>query len=89
MGYLNEFEYQISCVDYTVTFNRQVVVETYVSQYMREIVGRIVYEFCATDLQEDLDMFESPRTQGGVARPMQNNSTDRIQGNFSQETGTT
>lgn len=48
------------------TFNKQVVVETFENQYMREIFGRAIYEFCANDDEKTLDDFQSAWTQSGV-----------------------
>jgi len=44
-------------------FNRQVIAETFENQYMREIFGRSIYEFCANDDEETLDDFQTARTQ--------------------------
>lgn len=87
-GSSEKLEYAISCSDYSTTFNRQVVVETFQDNYMRQIFGLVVYEFCANDDQVNLDLFESARTESWLALAMQDDSTDTIQGTYCQKTGT-
>lgn len=48
-----------------------------------------MYDFCANDTAVDLELFESARTAGGVARVMTNDSVDRLQGTYAQQTGIT
>jgi len=88
IGVSGFFEYAVQCVDWAVLYDRKDVVQQYVSQYSREMCGRIVYEFCAPDTQVDIDFFESAWTATGVALTMANDATDRIQGLYSQKTGT-
>jgi len=83
-----KFAYSITVSDWIAMFNRQVVVETFENQYMREIFGRSIYEFCANDDEVTLDDFQSARSQGGVWLAMSNDTTDKIQGTNSQQTGT-
>ena len=88
IGHTGTFAYNISCSDMIATFNKQVVVETFENQYMREIFGRAIYEFCANDDEKTLDDFQSAWTQGGVWLAMSNDAVDKIQGTNSQKTGT-
>lgn len=89
LGYLNTFSYKVTVTDWKPTFDRKVVVETYADQYMREIIGRIIFQFMANDDEVTLDEMDVPRTESWVARIMQDNPTDRISWQDSQETGTT
>ena len=88
MWHLEEFEKRVQCTDWATRMNAKNVVQRYENMYTRELVSRALYTFVANIQQQDLDQFESARTHGGVARPMQNN-TDRVQGQFSQQTGIT
>jgi hypothetical protein len=88
IGYSNTFSYRVSCSDYTNLLDRQIVVETFSNQYSREIIGRSVYEFAANDTETTLDLFESAWTESGVALPMTDDTSDRIEGTKSQQTGT-
>lgn len=88
LWYLNTFSYKVTAIDRKPTFDRKVVVETYQNQYMREIMGRIIYQFMANDDEVTLEDFEAAWTQGGVWLVMQDNSQDRIFWQRSQETGT-
>lgn len=54
--------------------------------HIREIIGRLVYDFCANDSQLVLETFEAARTQSGVAEAMTDETTDRITGLKSQKT---
>lgn len=85
----NNYEQQIKCNDYSELFDRQAVVETFDSMFFREILWRIVYEFVATDSSAIVDGFESAWTNGGTGAVMTDDSTDRIAGNYSQNTSMT
>ena len=52
------------------------------------MIGRVLYGFVANDTETDLDLFESAWTESGVALAMTADSTDRIQGTNSMQTGT-
>ncbi|MDR0608024.1 MAG: hypothetical protein LBG52_06920 [Candidatus Peribacteria bacterium] len=80
--------YSISCVDYKYRLDRENIQEIFINQYMREIMGRILYEFVATDSKLIINPFETPRTPSGVADPMTPDHDDRISGNYSMETST-
>ncbi len=58
--------------------NKKNVGDTYQNQYPREVVGRMMYDFVATDTSTVLDTFEAARTESGVARAMVDETTDRI-----------
>lgn len=88
-AYDGKFEYRISAVDDTKFFDRKNVNETYTDQYPREILGRVVYEFCANDSELQILSFDSSLTNGGVARALSSETTDRIQGTASQKGGAT
>ncbi len=81
-------ERDVSCSDFMKLFDRQVVVETFENQYVREIIWRIVYEFCANDSEVIIDDLQNARTAGGVALSMLPDSVDRIQGTYSQKSWT-
>lgn len=51
----NNYEQQIQCSDYSELFDRQAVVETFTGMFFREILGRIIYEFVATDTKTIVD----------------------------------
>gem|GEM_PF-5643157 len=86
-------EYRVSAADETYLFNRQNVFETFEEQYAREIIGRIVYEFCPVDEQVDLCVVEDGDfVVSGTNNPtVTYDSTDRLYGNssavLSQDTG--
>jgi hypothetical protein len=86
LGYSEIFSQNVSVNDFTTLFDSENVVETYTNMYTREIIGRIIYEFCANTVSLDLDTFETAWTQGGVGLAMVNDS-ERIAGNYSQATG--
>ena len=88
-GSSEKLEYSVSCSDYSTVFNRQLVVETFQDQYMRQIFWLVVYEFCANDDQVDIDLFESAWTESWVALAMQDELVDKIQWTKCQKTGTT
>ena len=56
--------------------------------HVREIVGRMIYDFCAHDTEEILESFEAAWTQSGVGSAMADEATDRIVGLYAQKTGT-
>ena len=87
IGYSGTFTYKVSCVDYSYLFDRKMVLQDFQTEYPREIMGRIVYFNCANDSSHDLDFFDTAWTQGGVGLAMANDP-DRIQGAYSQSTGT-
>lgn len=89
IGVTGTFEYDVQLSDWGSLYDRKNVVETYVEMYSREIIGRMIYEFCANDSEETIELFEAAWTEGGVAEAMSNDSADRIQGTNSQSTGTT
>lgn len=88
-GHNAEFEYNVQVADWGTLFDRKNVVETFEDQYPREIIGRIIYEFCANDSETTLDNFESAWTEGGTAIAMSADTADRLQGTNSQSTGVT
>ena len=88
IGQTGSFEYQIKCVDWKTLYDRKAVVQQYQNMYAREILGRIVYFFCATDTSTSLETFEAAWTQSGVANAMADETTDRIVGTKSQKTST-
>lgn len=51
----NNYEQMVQCSDYSELFDRQAVVETFDGMFFREILGRIIYEFVATDTKEVVD----------------------------------
>ena len=69
----------MSVVDWTKIFDAKNIADTYVNQYSREMLGRVIYEYCANDSEQNLSLFESAWTQSGVGLAMANESTDRIQ----------
>lgn len=88
LGNTGTFEYDISCVDWGNLLDRKVVVQEYQSQYSREIIGRICYNFVSFDSQLNLDDFESAWTQSAQGLAMADETTDRIHMTKSQKTGT-
>lgn len=86
--YTGTFSYSVSVVDWTKIFDAKNIADTYVNQYSREMLGRVIYEYCANDSEQNLSLFESAWTQSGVGLAMANESTDRIQWSYAQKTGT-
>lgn len=89
IGVTGTFVYKLTAVDFSRILDAKIVAETFQDQWSREIIGRIVYEYCAPDAAVTLDRFESAWTPTGVARAMVNDGADRIDGAYSQATGTT
>lgn len=89
IGFTGTFSYKVNATDWTKIFNAKNVVQTYADQYSREIFGRLIYEFIATDWQKNLDLFENSWTASGVALPMIVDASDRIQGTNSMKSGST
>jgi hypothetical protein len=54
--------YSVSCVDYKYRLDRENIQNIFLNQYMREILGMILWKFVARDSKEILDGFEEPRT---------------------------
>ena len=67
--------------DFKQLFDRKLVVETYKEMYFREILGRIVYKFCANDSETTLFNFETLGTSTGIVGTQSFDIDDRIQGN--------
>lgn len=87
-GMSGTFSYKVNVVDWTKIFDAKNIADTYEDMYAREMMGRIVYDFCANDNQTNLSLFESGWTQSGLGLAMANETTDRIQGSYAQKTGT-
>lgn len=87
--YSENFEYKLTVVDWTTMLNRKNVVDVFEEMYWREIIGRMIYWFTATDSSIVLNNFDSAWTESGVARAMTNETTDLIEGTASQSTGAT
>ncbi len=83
------FEYRVTVNDWSSAFDRKVVVETFEDIYLREILGKTIYEFTANDTETVIDNFETPWTKSWVARVMIADSNDRIQGTNSMKAWTT
>lgn len=62
--------YNVQCNDYNTLLDRKTIVDTYLNQYPKEVIGRAVYKFVASDKQVNLDLFESAWTQSGTANTM-------------------
>lgn len=77
------FERSVNVSDYKHLFDRKVVAETYENMYFREIIGRIIYKFCANDNNTNLIDFETLGTSAGVVGTQTFDTVDRIQGNKS------
>ncbi|MEE9117838.1 MAG: hypothetical protein V3U02_04485 [Calditrichia bacterium] len=52
-------EDNLKATDYSNLFDRKVVVDTFEQQYPREIISRIVYQFCANDTETTVFNFET------------------------------
>jgi len=74
--------YSVQCNDYNTLLDRKTIVDTYLNQYPKEVIGRAVYKFVASDKQVTLDLFESAWTQSGTANAMidETNTNYVIQG---------
>ena len=62
--------YSVQCSDYNLLLDRKTIVDTYLNQYPKEVIGRAVYKFVASDNQITIDTFETAWTNGGVANAM-------------------
>lgn len=54
--------YRLTAVDWTRVFDQKNVVDTFLSQYPREIIGRITHKFVATDSK--LEISDAETTTG-------------------------
>lgn len=88
IGKTGKFEYDYKLVDWTSLYDKKNVVQQFQNMYAREILGRIVYFFTATDTSTSLETFEAAWTATGVANAMSDETTDRIVGTKSQKTST-
>lgn len=43
------FSYSLTATDWTKTFDQKNVVDTFLDQYPREVIGRVIHKFVATD----------------------------------------
>ncbi len=88
LGYAGDTTAKIKARDYSVLFNRKLVVESFEDQYPLEIISRINNEFVSDDLAERiLDTCDTADwTESGVAIAETTN-TDRVIGNFSLNLG--
>lgn len=82
------FEYGVRCADWSNLYDRKAVTSQFENKYPREILGRVVYGFCANDTSLDLETFEAAWTASGQANAMADETTDRLQGSKSQKTST-
>lgn len=91
IGYSGVLTYQVDAVDYSSIFDNKNVVDTYTSQYAREIISRIVYDFTADDLSVDLNDCEvlTGITTSGTAITPTLDSSDFIYKNKSINLGAT
>ena len=83
-----DLERTVTVTDRKTAINRKDVVDSFEDMYLREIIWRAVYQFCANDTEEILETFESAWTESGAALAMANESTDRIVWVNSQKTWT-
>jgi len=89
IGNDNTFLFSHSLQDWNALFNLKNVAGTFMEQYPREIAGRILRTAVAVDTTTGIDDFEDPWTEGGVARTMEDETTDFIDGGECQITGAT
>lgn len=89
IGVTGTFEKDIRCADWTYLYDRKVIVQQFEDMFAREIIGRMVYFFCPTDSQADIDDFESAWTASGTANAMADDTADRLHKTKSQKTSTT
>jgi len=82
IGKSSLLEYNIELADYGKEFDKKNVVETYENMYPREIIGRMIHKFCATDKRKLLNEFDEITgiTPSGTARTPTLDTTDRITG---------
>lgn len=83
--------YSVSAVDYSKIFDQESITDTYVNQYPREIIGRVVYKSTADDATSDITDAESLTgwSVSGVARTPTLNTTNKIFKNNSINGGAT
>jgi hypothetical protein len=81
----DDIKYDYSLLAYEKMMDRKVVIDSYIGQYLREIIGRIVYKFVPTDTALDVFTFESSLTGTGLCSDTTNFTTEKISGNNSQK----
>lgn len=81
--------YTYSLIDYTKKLDRKVVIETFLGQYTREILGRILWEFVANDTETDIFWFETNLTGSWTANNTTDYTDEKINGNMCQKATTT
>lgn len=86
--YTGTFSYKVNATDWTKIFDAKNIADTYENKYAREMMWRVIYDYCATDAQTNLSLFEAAWTQSGVGLAMANEADDRIQWSYAQKTGT-
>lgn len=86
IGYSENFEYFLTVSDRTVAMNRKNIVDVFENMYAREILWRMIYRFCATDSTIVLDTLDAARTEAGVARVMNDDTSDLVEWTASQST---
>lgn len=86
IGFWENFEHFLTVSDRTVAMNRKNVVDVYENMYVREILWRMIYRFCANDSTIVLDSFDDAWTEAGVARVMNDNTSDLVEWTASQST---
>jgi hypothetical protein len=59
--------------------DRKVVIDSFISQYSREIIGRIIFKFVATDSETEIFDFESNMTGTGFCDNTTDFTTDTIE----------
>jgi len=89
VGMSGKLEYKVRLVDWSNLYDRKTVAQQFENMYPREIIGRIVYFFCATDSSATLETLDAAWTESGVAGAMADDTADRIIGSASQTTTTT
>lgn len=91
IGYSGVLSYQVDAVDYSSIFDNKNVVDTYTSQYAREIISRVVYDFTADDIAVDLNDCEvlTGITTSGTAITPTLDSSDFIYKNNAINLGAT
>lgn len=89
IGKSDVLTYSVDCSDNSSIYDTHNVVDTYVSMYAREILGRIVYKYTANDSQNDISDLETTGalTASGVAVTPVLDSTDKIYKNNSLQIG--
>ena len=81
----DDIKYDYSLLSYEKMMDRKVVIDTFIGQYIREIIGRIVYKFMAVDSSLDVFNFETPMTGSGLCTDTTNFTDQKISGNNSQK----